>query len=268
MTQRSTKLPNWLNQSKTIACPCCSISTPKKTGYLKKTLSATKNFMVETFLQEKSASKNGLLQALDARLKLIVALLLIVALSFTHYILPILAVYLVLLALVYLSKLDLKHFILRTGITVGFFSGLVMLPATLNIFIEGKPILQLTSTLAITDNGLSFLFLFFLRSLAMATTSILLVLTTKREALLSALRVLRIPSFFTMIISMSYRFFATLVKVIENIHLARRSRTIKPNDSKAERRWVSSRIGFTFKKAADMSNEVTQAMISRGWQGD
>ncbi len=224
--------------------------------------------MVETFLQEKEASKDGLLQGLDARLKLIIALLLIVSLSFTHSVVPILVVYALLLVLVYLSKLNVRHFILRSTIIVGFFSGLVMLPATLNIFIEGKPILKLTSTLAITDNGLNFLSLFYARSLAMTTTSILLVLTTKREELLGALKVLRVPAFFTMIISLSYRFFATLVKVIENIHLARRSRTIKIDDTKTERRWVSSRIGWTFKKAVDMSSEVTQSMISRGWQGD
>ncbi|KKM02222.1 hypothetical protein LCGC14_1786590 [marine sediment metagenome] len=224
--------------------------------------------MVETFLQEKTAGKDGLLQALDARLKLIIALLLVVSLSFTHSVVPILAVYALLVALAYLSKLNIRHFILRSTIIVGFFSGLVMLPATLNIFIDGKPILKLTSTLAITDNGLNFLSLFYVRSLAMATTSILLILTTKREELLSALKVLRVPTFFTMTISLSYRFFATLVKVIENIHLARRSRTIKLNDTKTERRWVASRIGWTFKKAVDMSNEVTQAMISRGWQGE
>ncbi len=211
---------------------------------------------------------NMALHGFQIVLSLFMRLILILTSIFTPYLFTLLVGYALLLLLVYLSKLNIRHFILRSTIIVGFFSGLVMLPATLNIFIEGKPILKLTSTLAITDNGLNFLSLFYARSLAMTTTSILLVLTTKREELLGALKVLRVPAFFTMIISLSYRFFATLVKVIENIHLARRSRTIKINDTKTERRWVASRIGWTFKKAVDMSNEVTQAMISRGWQGD
>ena len=264
----STGFPEWLGKNKRLSCPCCEVSVSNKKSYLKKTIDATRNFMVETFLQEKAAEKNGFLQALDARFKLIISILLIVALSFTHNITAIIIVYSLLLVMVYFSKLNIVDFVLRSTLVVGFFSGLAMLPATLNIFIEGKPIIKLTSSLAITDNGLSFLSLFFFRSLAMTTTSILLVLTTKREELLSALKVLRVPSFFTMIISMSYRFFATLVKVIENLHLARRSRTIKLDDTKTERQFVSNRIGWTFKKAVDMSNDITQAMISRGWQGD
>jgi cobalt/nickel transport system permease protein len=223
--------------------------------------------MSKTFLQEKGANKAGLLQAIDAQLKLVSLIFLIIVLSLTHYILPILSVYLLLVILAYFSKLEIKSFLLRPLLTVGFFSILVMLPASLNIFIPGKAILKF-GTVAITNHGLRFLLLFSLRSLAITSTVLLLILTTKKEELLQALKTLHLPSAFTMLISMSYRFIAILVKIIENLHLAKQSRTIKHGTTKTERQWVASRIGWTFTKAIHMSNEVTQAMISRGWQGE
>jgi len=261
-------LPDWLKQSPAAPCSCCDVSVSKKKSYLKKTIWATRKFIVETFLQEKEASKDGLLQGLDVHFKLVTTLILVIILSFTHSLPPLLVVYLMILGLAYLSKLNMRPFILRSVLGVGFFSGLVMLPATLNIFIKGREVIRLTQTIAVTDKGLRFFSVFVMRALTMTTAAALLVLTTKREKLLQALNILRVPAAFNMLISMAYRFMAVLVRVVENLHLAKRSRTVMLNDSRAERKWVLSRMGWTFTKAIHMSDEVTQAMISRGWQGD
>jgi len=261
-------LPDWLQQNSITPCSCSDVSVNRKKSYLKKTIWATRQFIIETFLQEKEAAKDGLLQRLDAKPKLAMTLILVIILSFTHSLLPLLTVYFLLVGLAYFSKLNMRPFILRSVLGVGFFSGLVMLPATSNVFIGGKEVLRITQSIAVTDNGLRFFSVFVTRALTMTTTGILLFLTTKREKLLQALNILRVPAAFNMLISMAYRFMAVLVRVVENLHLAKRSRTVKLNDSKAERKWVLSRMGWTFTKAIHMSDEVTQAMISRGWQGD
>jgi len=273
--------PKWLSETKISACNCCDLSVSGKKSYLDKTLSGIRRFFAETFLQEISAKKAGLLQKLDPRLKLTAALITIFALSWLHQPVPIIITYAVLLLLAHLSQLGVWDFARRALLTTGLFTALIMLPTIFNFSIPGPEILviyklkhlrilglELPPTLTITESGLRFFFLFWLRVLTMASVSILAIITTKREHLLSALGALRVPSFITMIAALAYRFLHILIKVVENIHLAKKSRSIKLNDNKGERRWVAGRIGWTFEKSMALSDEITQAMVSRGWQGE
>ena len=41
-----------------------------------------------------------------------------------------------------------------------------------------------------------------------------------------------------------------------------------PIPSAAERNWIASRIGVTFKKSVDMSEDIYKAMLSRGFYGE
>ncbi len=273
--------PKWLNETKISACNCCELSVSGKKSYLDKTLSGIRQFFAETFLQELNAKKDGLLQKLDPRLKLTAALISIFALSFIHRPAAIILTYVALLLLAFFSKLGVWSFTRRMLLTTGLFTALIILPTVFNISIPGRAILviyklkdfhvfgiNLPSTLTITDNGLRFFFLFWLRVLTMASVSVLAIATTKREHLLSALQALRLPSFLTMMAALAYRFLHILIKVVENIHLAKKSRSIKLDNNKEERRWVAGRIGWTFEKSIALSEEITQAMVSRGWQGD
>lgn len=270
-------MPKWLNETKISACTCCEMSASSKGSYLDKTIAGIRGFLVETFLQESSAEKNGLLQKLDPRLKLIAALTTILALSFVQQPAPSIIVFATIALIAYFSHLDIWSFGRRLLLTTGLFTALIMLPAILNISVPGRSIvviyqlrglrlggLNLPATLAITDNGLRFFLLFWLRAMAMTSVSIIAIVTTRREHLLAALQALRLPSFLTMMAALAYRFLHTLLKVIENVHLAKKSRSIRLGAGRDERRWVAGRIGWTFEKATAVSSDVTEAMISRG----
>ncbi len=52
------------------------------------------------------------------------------------------------------------------------------------------------------------------------------------------------------------------------MYRARKSRTIRAFSAAVERSWIASRIGVTFKKSVEMSNDVYLAMLSRGFHGE
>jgi cobalt/nickel transport system permease protein len=51
------------------------------------------------------------------------------------------------------------------------------------------------------------------------------------------------------------------------MYRARKSRTMRPLSAAAERNWTASRIGVTFKKSVEMSGDIYNAMLSRGFHG-
>jgi len=59
---------------------------------------------------------------------------------------------------------------------------------------------------------------------------VLLTLTTRWAHILKALRVFKVPQFFTFILGMSYRYIHLLLRQIEDVHDAKQSRTIKKDE--------------------------------------
>ena len=273
------KIPDWLGQpaAKT-GCACCDVS---RGSFLNKTLAGLQAFFVETVFLETEAAKDGLLQRLDPRVKLAALAGLLVLLSLNHNLVPLVVVYIVLLALAVVSRLDMPKFLGRTVVPAIFFSSVIILPATLNIVTPGRAALVLINTasvfklgplslpakVAVTYPGLVFASVFWLRALAMLTATILILRTTHIHRLFSALADLRAPSFAVATLLMAYRYVFILVALVNNTHLARKSRTIRLGGDRAERRWVAGRIAWTLNRSLRMSDDVTDAMISRGWTG-
>lgn len=261
------KIPDWLGQPAVMTgCACGAVS---KGSFLKKTLGGVQAFFVETVFLEAEAAKDGLLQRVDPRVKVSALAGLLVLLSISRTMAPLITAYAVILGLAIASRLDLAKFLRRTVGPAIFFALVVVLPATLNIVTPGRAALVLVAPakLAVTYPGLEFASVFFLRSLAMLTATILILRTTRIHRLFSALAALRAPNFAVSVLLMAYRYVFVLVGLISNTHLARKSRTIKLGTDGAERRWVADRIAWTLNRSLEMSDDVTDAMISRGWTG-
>jgi cobalt/nickel transport system permease protein len=64
---------------------------------------------------------------------------------------------------------------------------------------------------------------------------------------------------------MTYRYIHLLMRQIEDIYLARKSRIIGREKRGSERRWVSSQIKFVLKSSLNMGEHVYSAMVSRGF---
>jgi cobalt/nickel transport system permease protein len=95
----------------------------------------------------------------------------------------------------------------------------------------------------------------------------LLTLTTRWSQVFAGLRSLRVPSIFVMTLSLTERYLFLFLAMIQDMYRARMSRTIHPLPYRTERSWTASRIGVTFKRTLDMSEDVYKAMVARGFQG-
>ena len=207
----------------------------------------------------------GLLQGLDTRVKLASLVLFIIVIGFVHS-LPILAGLLVLiLALALLSKLKLGLFLKRILIFIPIFTLIIAVPA---LFItQGEPLATL-GKLTITEQGARTAGLLVLRVTDCLSFGMLLILTTRWNNILAALRWFRVPSLFVTALGMTYRYIFLLLHTANSMFLARRSRTLGSLSGGENRRWLGQALGTTMSKSHHLSEEVYLAMLSRGYRDD
>jgi cobalt/nickel transport system permease protein len=230
---------------------------------------------------EEMARKDGLLQGMDPRAKLAAMVCLIVFASLFKRPETLAALYLIVTLMALLSKLDILSFTKRIWFFIPIFTGIIAIPAVFNVITPGTPILvvarlkkgvdfgpwHIPEEIAITKEGVESAVLFVIRVATSVSIAVVVVLTTRWSDLLKALRAFRVPAVFVLILGMTYRYVFILVRVIQDMYMARKSRTIVYR-TKGERIWVASRIAVIAAKSYAMSERVFMAMKSRGFTGD
>jgi len=98
--------------------------------------------------------------------------------------------------------------------------------------------------------------------------ALLVTITTSWPRMLEALRALKIPRMFVTVGAMAYRYVFVLVEVITDRYTARVARTVRRERAKAGRSFVAASAGALFGRAHQLSGEVHDAMIARGYVGD
>jgi cobalt ECF transporter T component CbiQ len=121
---------------------------------------------------------------------------------------------------------------------------------------------------AIFTSGWQLALLLVLRSEACLTCWLLLIVTTPFNLVLRALRTLYVPAVFIAILSMTFRYIFLLVQTAQDMLLSRRSRLVGRMNSADSRRLLSATAGVLLGKSIQMSDDVYQAMVSRGFRGD
>lgn len=251
-------------------------------GFLDKTLSAVANVVGQALFSEAYTHRHGFLQSLDVRIKLLSFLLIIVIVSFLNGPQTLWLLYGLSLVLALSSRVSLVLFLRRVWLFVPLFSAAIVLPALLNIITPGDPIWVLIrlnrvytwgpytipAEIAVTRQGLWGAITFISRVAASVSFAVLFTLTTRWGEVFSGLRTLFVPRIFVMTLSMTERYLFTFLRLIQDMYRARKSRTIRPLPAAMERNWTASRIGVTFKKSLDMSEDIYNAMLSRGFHGD
>jgi cobalt/nickel transport system permease protein len=98
---------------------------------------------------------------------------------------------------------------------------------------------------------------------------VLITLTTPWVKLLAALRALFVPKIFILIIGMAYRYLFLLLSSVMDMYASRKARAIgnDQSDVKEGRKFISATAGALFGKSHALSEEVHQAMVSRGYAG-
>ena len=214
---------------------------------------------------EKISARPGLLQSLDARIKVICTLALLIAVNLSHSLAVIGAVYLVVLGLACGSRIPAVDFILRVWLFLPFFSGVLIVPAL--FLTPGPPLASLPWGLIITRTGLTTGLFLLLRVSTSVSLTLLLILTTPWNTVLSALHIMRVPDVFILTLGMTYRFIYLLLHIANDMFLSRMSRVVG-RLSGAEQRHIMAAAGTTLLcRSLNMSSEVYLAMKSRGFHG-
>ena len=274
-------IPEWMKEVE-IGPYQGAASVSKKQSFVHKTISGVLDFFQESLTSEEFAKRDGLLQSLDPRVKLISAIVLIVAVSLTRDIRVLFIVYVSTLLLAYMSRIGVLFFIKRVWVFIPIFAGIIVLPILFNVFMPGESLvtvaklgngthlgpISLPSTIYITRQGAMYAITFILRVATCVSVAVLLFLTTQRDVLFKSIRSLRVPKVYVMTLGMCYRYIFLLMDMVTDFFTAKKSRTIRSLPIREEQRWVAGRVGYMLVKSLDMSNKVHDAMISRGFNGD
>jgi cobalt/nickel transport system permease protein len=242
----------------------------RKPGFAEKTLADITHNLEQAIFTEEHARRHAFLQSLDPRLKLILFGALIVAAGLAHNVTTIVVIYAFTLTLAFLSRIPFDFFVKRVWLGIPFFAGIVVIPSL--FLIPGAPFLVLavpatSFVITISVPAVMGAILFIARVGASVSLAVLLVVTTPWADLLKALAVLHVPEVFVLILGMTYRYIFLFLRTLDNMLLARTSRTVGETSGGEQRRWIVASIGVLLGKSFQMSNEVYQAMLSRGFSG-
>ena len=275
-------IPEWMKEIDTGSCPCCTVGAGKKKSFIQKTISNILNFFEECLINDGMAKRDGLLQSLDPRIKLVSIITLIFAVAMTHDLRLLVAVYLLTLVSAYVSRVEILFFLKRVWVFIPIFAGFITIPVLFNVFMAGDSLVSvatlgpgahlgpfpLPETLAITRQGTLVALTFVLRVATCVSAAVLLFLTTPRDLIFKSLRALEVPKVYVLTLDMCYRYIFLFIGMVKDFYLARKSRAMKVLPLMEEQRWVGGRVGYTLIKSLDMSEKVHSAMVSRGFDGD
>jgi len=229
------------------------------------------SFLKGSVFSDEYASRDGLLQSIDPRAKLVTFFIFLLTVLFTHSITVSICLYLLCLVLALFSKIDLGFFLKRTWIFIPLFSLFIAIPALFSVFTPGDAISgfkALGLELIITRQGLYGALLFVARVIASVSFAVLLSITTRHFELLKVLRIFRIPQVFVMILGMCYRYIYLFMEVVEDTYMAIKSRTGGKVHYRKGQHIVAWSMASLWHRSYLLNEEVYGAMLSRGFGGE
>ncbi len=238
-----------------------------RASFIDKTLGGLEEAFARSLYSEEVNARGGFLQGLDPRVKLVGALALIVATTSSRSLRVVLAVCALATAGALASRVDWGTLWRRVWLGAFLFTGAFALPAL--VLTPGDALWRLpVAGWAVTEQGLRAAAFLLSRVIGSATLATTLVLTTPWNDVLKALRTLRVPVVFVVILGMTYRYIFLMLQTARDMFESRRSRTVGTLDSATGRRIAAASVGVLLGKSFALSNEVWLAMQSRGFRGE
>jgi cobalt ECF transporter T component CbiQ len=234
------------------------------------------------YVQWETASKENFFQRIDARIKVLFLLFYAVIISLKKDILSevlIGAFIFMLTAIARLNIVNLYKRVLFFGFIFGF---LIALPSAFNVITRGEiifPILHLSKPhgfwiyripeeIGFTREGVYGVMMLTSRVMNSLALSFFVLYTTPFPEIMRALKVLKVPDGFLVIMTLSYKYMFIFAKTAEDMHLAKKSRLAGQESNAEARRWIAGRIAFIFKKTMLRCEEIFKAMRGRGFSDD
>lgn len=239
----------------------------KRGSFVERTLASLVSNTEHALFAEEIAQADGLLQKLDPRVKIVGLLALILAATLARNIFTILFIFAIAVLLAVLSRVPIRTLATRAWLSALFFTGMIALPAlflTTGDALFRLPLLGWT----ITAQGMTTAAYLIFRVETTVTLSLLLVLCTLWTDVLKALRVLRVPVVFIVILGMTYRYIFVMLETARNMFEARQSRLVGTLGASESRRIAAASVGVLLSKSFYLNSEVYLAMQSRGFRGE
>lgn len=264
-------IPPWLIDSS----PKLRQKTKPRLNFLRKMIQHFAQIFNNELYLSVEAGKNGFLQQIDPRAKLIVFLGFIVFSNLARNFM--LLGFLLLINLLYakLSKLSILRLFRRSWLIIPPFLLICSIPALFSSTIPGKELVVLllpiprgfifSSGLAISDNGLRLVSLLCLRSGVAISFAYLLIVTTRWHDLTQGLSLLKVPASAILILDMTSRYIFLLVNLVLQISEARFLRSVGKLSHSENRRFLGHSLALLFIKANFLATEISAAMRLRGF---
>jgi cobalt ECF transporter T component CbiQ len=239
----------------------------RRKSFVEKTILGLSEALERSLYAEELAKSDGLLQRIDPRVKVVGLLGLIVAAALARNILVILALFALAVVLAVLSRVPVRTLASRVWVGALLFTGLLALPA---IFITPGQVIYRLPLLGwpITAQGVAGATYLITRVETCATYGLLLVLCTPWAHVLKALRVLRVPAVFIVILGMTYRYIFLMLQTARDMFESRQSRMVGVLEGPERRRLAAASVGVLLSKSFQLSSDIYLAMQSRGFRGE
>jgi cobalt ECF transporter T component CbiQ len=233
-----------------------------KGGFIENTLEGLHSAMDRMLYAEASASRTGMLQRLDPRVKVAGLFAMVVSVALAAKLWPLAGVLILAVALAVVSAIPIRVLASRAWVGAFLFSGAIALPAL--FLTPGTPFHGLPITLQGLRTG-SFLVM---RAETAATLMLVLAYTTPWTHILKALRIFHVPVVFVVILGMTCRYILLMLETAHEMFESRKSRTVNRMTPAENRRLAISSAGVLLHKTLHMSEEVYLAMQARGFRGE
>lgn len=227
------------------------------------TIKVISKLLRDFLVAEEYAYRDGFLQGVDQKVKLMAILLLIVLAVSTQDLFFLLLLFLFSLAMVLLSNISLKQYLPRFAF-IPLFSFIIVLPWI--FLIPGQPVFTLLG-LNVTTPGIMYVITFTLRVMGCVSCISLLLFTTRVSDLLHTLKSLKIPELLVDMFGLVYRYLFTFLSELERMLLGRECRVV--SDQRLLKNWRDggNMAGNFLSRTFSRGENVYKAMRARGYDG-
>jgi cobalt/nickel transport system permease protein len=251
-------------------------------SFIDLTLKKMAGFIHTGYLQGTLSSQKGYLQKLDARIKIIFLIAFLLLISLSGHLFNLFCIALFFLVLFISSRIPVFNVYKKIVVLSFFFGFLVFVPAALNLVTPGKPIVTLAhfqeekhfwiyhvpQTISITKEGLMLVLKLYLRVIDSLTLSFLVISTTPFVRIIKALKILKVPDTFLLIITLTYKFIFILAHTVQETYFALKLRWWRKVSQAEADKIVAGRVAYLFQKSWHKYEEVYMAMTARGFSGE
>jgi cobalt ECF transporter T component CbiQ len=273
-------IPSFLTEKQKLNIDDKKLKT--SSNFIDKTIKNAAHIIFNTMQHFIFSQKKGLLQSIDARVKVFFLFLGIIFISIIHSPALQLIISGCILLLYILSDINIINVYKKIIIISFFFGFIVFIPASLNVFTEGKPIITLfnfnkelnwwiykvPSKIFISYEGILITFKFTLKVINSISLTLLIAYTTTFEIIVKALSFYKIPSIFLMTLTMSYKFIFILSKTIIETYNSLKMRWWNYKKIIEAEEIVAGRINYIFRKSWQKYERLYDAMLLRGFDGN